>query len=308
MPLIKSGSREAVHKNISEMVRAGYPQKQAVAAALATARKYGKKYAEGGPAEEDEKQTPPKLSKEKSRLKNKSLAEDIEPIEGFPEELTRDTAQDSSTEESSEMREANLANQAISKDEDDISLALNNEEAMPEHKAGGGGVNDWMMHQASKNLHYEGMIKSPIPGRTDKIPMSVKAGSYIIPADIPSALGQGNSVAGGNILSKMFNSGPYGMATPRIHSGRGYPKGMSLRPQRIPRGTFAEGGDIEGGEEEHSPTPIIAAGGEYVIPPEVVKALGNGDIGKGHRLLDAFVLHTRREHIKTLKKLKPPKK
>ena len=52
MPLIKSGSKEAVSKNISEMIRAGHPRKQAIAAALNTARKYGKKYADGGGAGE----------------------------------------------------------------------------------------------------------------------------------------------------------------------------------------------------------------------------------------------------------------
>jgi len=47
MLLIKSGSREAVGENISEMVHAGHPQKQAIAAALRNARKYGGKYAGG---------------------------------------------------------------------------------------------------------------------------------------------------------------------------------------------------------------------------------------------------------------------
>ena len=47
MPLIKSGSKAAISKNISEMVSAGHPQKQAVAAALNTARKARK--AGGGP-------------------------------------------------------------------------------------------------------------------------------------------------------------------------------------------------------------------------------------------------------------------
>lgn len=39
MPLIKSASPEAVHANISEMVKAGHPKDQAVAAALDEARK-----------------------------------------------------------------------------------------------------------------------------------------------------------------------------------------------------------------------------------------------------------------------------
>jgi hypothetical protein len=61
-----------------------------------------------------------------------------------------------------------------------------------------------------------------------------------------------------------------------------------------------------GGSAHH--VPIIAAGGEFVIPPEKVREIGGGDIDKGHRVLDAWVLSTRKKHISTLKGLKPPKK
>src|ERR1700686_3091032 len=42
--------------------------------------------------------------------------------------------------------------------------------------AAGGGTDTWMMHAAARNLHSEGMLKSTVPGRTDKLPMNVPAG------------------------------------------------------------------------------------------------------------------------------------
>jgi len=42
MPLVKSGSKEAVGKNIKAEMKSGKPKKQAVAIALATERKYAK--------------------------------------------------------------------------------------------------------------------------------------------------------------------------------------------------------------------------------------------------------------------------
>ena len=129
-----------------------------------------------------------------------------------------------------------------------------------------------------------GMLKSSIPGRTDKIPLKVAGGSYIIPADIPSALGQGNTMAGGAIMDKMFSSGPYGLSL------RGGGRGKK----------FANGGQ--------APADIIAAGGEYVLSPEQVARVGHGDIDAGHKILDAFVKKVRDRHIQTLKKLPDPKK
>lgn len=160
------------------------------------------------------------------------------------------------------------------------------------------GANWRIKPQPSGHIpHMGGMIKSSIPGRTDKIPLSVKSGSYIIPADIPSALGQGNTAAGAEILGKMFKIGSGG------RSGGGKMPGFSWMKQ--PKYMKAEGGGT--GEQTENQVPIIAAGGEMVVPPEVVIEIGHGNIDAGHKVLDKFVLSTRKKNIETLKKLKPPK-
>lgn len=157
--------------------------------------------------------------------------------------------------------------------------------------------------------HPAGMIKSSIPGRTDKIPMVVPPGSYILPADVPSALGQGNTMAGEKILGTMFRSGPYSPGSTGQLSGK---LPGALHPPRLPRiralrmGKFADGGSEE--QTGNEDVPIIAAGGEWVIHPDQVREVGHGDLNAGHRVLDKFVIGVRKQNIQTLKSLKPPKK
>lgn len=141
-----------------------------------------------------------------------------------------------------------------------------------------------------------GMLDADIPGRTDKLPIKVRSGSYVIPADIPSAsaLGEGNTMAGKKTLDHLF--------TP--HKIRG----MRLKPQKsmatksLFKARKAEGGEVEG------EIPIIAAGGEYVVDPETVASIGDGDLDKGHSELDKFVKKIRRHNVETLRKLPGPKK
>lgn len=132
-----------------------------------------------------------------------------------------------------------------------------------------------------------GFLHSAVPGRTDQLPITVGGGAYVLPADHLAAVGQGNSLAGANIVNKMFKMGPYGSAP-------GAARAMHKRK-------FAEGGDV--GE----PTPIVAAGGEMIIPPDKIMEKF-GSLDGGHKKLDQWVLDTRAQHIKTLRGLKPPKK
>lgn len=107
-------------------------------------------------------------------------------------------------------------------------------------------------------------------GREDAKPVDVAAGSFVVPADIVSSLGTGNSLAGMEHLKAVF----------------GEPM------------TRASGGAV----------PILISDGEYVISPEQVEKIGGGDMEKGHAILDSMVLKLRKQHIDTLKSLPGPAK
>jgi hypothetical protein len=108
-------------------------------------------------------------------------------------------------------------------------------------------------------------------------------------------------MAGGKILDRMFHSGP-GFMPLTMRPGRSVaPKMSSTKAVSLKMPKFAKGGVA-------SHVPIMAAGGEHVISPEAVMKLGNGDMDRGHRILDEFVKHVRKKTIKTLKKLPGPAK
>lgn len=151
--------------------------------------------------------------------------------------------------------------------------------------------------EASDMVHNGGLFKSAVPGRTDKLDTMVPGGAYVVPADVVSGLGQGNTMAGSAVLDKMFSTAPFGGKVPRGRSGMGIPHAPS--PYKMHR---ASGGRTQ------SHVPIVAAGGEYLIPPEVVAMIGGGDIDRGHKILDHFILHARSKTVKEMKGLKGPKK
>ena len=143
---------------------------------------------------------------------------------------------------------------------------------------------------------HTGPIHSSVAGRTDHLPMGVPSGSYVIPADIVSSLGEGNTMAGFKHLRRAFGGNPYG-------KGKAGPYDQADSPYNEPL-PKAHGGATPTGDV----VPIVAAGGEYVITPEEVRSLGEGDLTLGHRVLDEFVKRMRAETVKTLKGLPPPKR
>lgn len=175
-----------------------------------------------------------------------------------------------------------------------------------EEMADGGAIN--RANRIAQGYAKGGLINSAVPGRTDKHPMKVKGGSYVFPADVVSGLGENNTMAGSKMLDGIFNPNqmPFdGGKQPKLAS----PRSTS---QRIP-GVHSTARTIrqrfaDGGETEHEPVDIIAAGGEYIVEPEHVARIGGGDLERGFKILDAFVKYTRQKNIKKLSSLPGPKK
>jgi len=142
--------------------------------------------------------------------------------------------------------------------------------------------------------HFHGAIHSSVAGRTDHLPLTVRSGSYVLPADVISGApgAEGNTMAGFAHARRVFGGVPRsGGEQPYNHTGGPY--GMS-------HGGHADSDDPG--------VPIVAAGGEYVLHPDQVREIGGGDLDRGHQVLDAFVKKVRAENIKTLKNLPGPKK
>ena len=150
-------------------------------------------------------------------------------------------------------------------------------------KAAGGSV---------ETVTHVGPIHSVVAGRTDHLPAHVPSGSYVLPADIVSGLGEGNTMAGFKILRRVFGGVPYGQ--------KGEPYGAEGGPYGEPLPGKAEGGETT--------VPVVVAGGEHVLSPEQVRLVGGGDLDTGHAVLDQFVLRTRKDLVKTLKALPGPRK
>lgn len=146
------------------------------------------------------------------------------------------------------------------------------------------------MHMKNHPPHFGGLFATEGPGRVDNIPMSVPHNSYIVPADVVSGLGMGNSAAGGKALDRMF---------PHSASGGGFGGAKNSFMNK-----FSKGGNVHG----HKMVPIITAGGEYHILPQDVQKLGNGHMQSGHKVLDHFVKTVREKTIKEMKNLPGPKK
>jgi hypothetical protein len=129
-----------------------------------------------------------------------------------------------------------------------------------------------------------GGIRSATPGRSDAIETEAEEGTYIVPADVVSAVGEGNTDAGRAILDK---------AVQAMLQRTGAQPG-----QGAPMPGMARGGRV----------PIRVSGGEFAIPPHAVAAHGGGSHRHGANKLDALVKQIRADTVRKLKNLPPPRR
>ena len=176
-----------------------------------------------------------------------------------------------------------------------------------QHFADGGmsqGMEDpWFEKREASNIaayHPGGLYNTAGAGRTDNITNLVPAGAYVMPADVVSGLGEGNTLAGAAVLDKMFHSMPHGVEAPHITHGRGVGIPSSPRP-------FNENTEFAKGGHTNVKVPIVAAGGEFVVHPSaIIKKFGS--LKRGHQVLDKFVVHVRNKTANEMKRLPGPQK
>lgn len=143
-----------------------------------------------------------------------------------------------------------------------------------------------------------GPLVSAVPGRTDLHFTHVPSGSYVIPADIVSGHGQGNTLAGMTKLHNMFKMNSYKQYNPALTKNL--------------KGVFSRGGSAE--KHVGKPVPVKLAGGEIVVPPGNLHDTMQRIRGKkmsleqAHAEMDKWVVDERKKLRKTLAKLSGPVK
>lgn len=186
----------------------------------------------------------------------------------------------------------------------------------------------WFERQEARDIEHTpyGFSMGTGGGRHDKNNVDVGSGSYVIPADVVSGLGEGNSLNGAKVWDSILHTMPYGIAAPQQRRGMGppHPPHDPMLAAGIEEGikappispTVSRGGapEPQGGEK----IPIVAADGEVIVSPDDVRRIGQTYFPPnkkatpealtrhGHDVLDAMVKEVRGRTIKKLKDLPGP--
>lgn len=135
--------------------------------------------------------------------------------------------------------------------------------------------------RVSQNCYNDGgiagAVRSDSPGRADNVETMASAGTYVIPADVVSALGEGNTPAGVQWLDQ---------AVAKLLQG----DSSALK--------FRDGGSV----------PVRVSGGEYAVPPQAVAALGKGSYKAGVRKIEHLIAEIRDRTAKKLRRLPKPRR
>lgn len=118
-----------------------------------------------------------------------------------------------------------------------------------------------------------GLVPGHSPGRGDKVSATVPEGTFIIPADVVSYVGGGNTAAGARELDNRLSALPE-------HKGLGAKRKV----------------------------PVRLSGGEFAVRPGLVAAIGGGSVDAGSQALGAKVQQLRQENIRHLQSLPPTRK
>jgi hypothetical protein len=156
--------------------------------------------------------------------------------------------------------------------------------------------------QRSQGSADRGLLLGSTMGRADAVKTSSPSGSYILPAEMVSGLGEGNGLAGARLIQEMTSTGPFGTSLPRMTHGRGPPS-----PPHVQAATNAKGGGVQNGPEER--TPVALSHMEYKLTPRdcivmVSKMVGHPvPLDYAHRVLDKWVKFEHKRHAEKLAKL-----
>lgn len=330
MPLSHGSSRAVVGRNIAEMAAAGHPRAQAIAAALATARRHPRRAA-GGPAPTAPtyQTAAPAVNAQGfvpvpqggtynldlttgamtpgSNTALQNLAQRGLTIAGTPAPSAATTAgMGALTPDQVTQFQQLIATQQAQQQIDNSPQREGtgrNGGRFP-RRAGGGmmsaseGTPWWTRREAADSGHVPaGLIHGPSGGRADAVPMMLAPHSHVIPADVVSGWGQGNTSAGAGNLQHALSTGPFGTSLPKVPV-----RGPKMTAPRLPH--LASGGV----PKEQGGIHTLVSDGELIVPPHDVHRIGHGDFKAGHDWLDRMIVDSRRQITRHQRSLPPPVK